>query len=36
MEAEKIIELIGRGRTDFIFQLLKVPNWKELLHQDQV
>ena len=24
------------GRTDYIFELLKEPNWKETLHQGQV
>jgi len=32
MEVEKILELISRGRTDFIVDLMKIPNWKELLH----
>ena len=36
METQKIIEYISRGRTDFIFQLMKDPNWKELLHEGQV
>ena len=36
MQTEKIIEYISRGRTDFIFELIKVPGWKELLHEGQV
>jgi uncharacterized protein len=36
MEIEKILELISRGRTDFILELLDKPNWKELLHEGQV
>ena len=36
MEMDKIIELISRGRTDYIFQLIRKPNWKELLHQGDV
>lgn len=36
MRAEKIIEHISRGRTDYIFDLLKAKNWKELLHQGPV
>lgn len=36
MEEEKIFELISRGRTDFIVQLLKNPNWKDLLHEGSV
>lgn len=36
MNTEKIIEHISRGRTDYIFQLLKEHNWKELLHQGPI
>lgn len=36
MEANKIIELISRGRTDFILELFKQPNWKEILQLGQV
>ncbi len=36
MEVKKIIEFIGRGRTDYIFQLFKKDNWKELLHNGPV
>ncbi len=36
MDVHKIIEYISRGRTDFIFELLKISNWKELLHQGQI
>lgn len=36
MKAEKILELISRGRTDYIFHLLKENNWKELLEQGEV
>ncbi len=36
MQAEKITELISKGRTDFIFQLLKLPGWKDLLNEGQV
>ncbi len=36
MEAQKIVEFISKGRTDFIFQLLKLPNWKEILNEGQV
>ena len=32
METAKILEFISRGRTDFIIELMKQPNWKELLH----
>jgi len=36
MEVDKIIEYISRGRTDYIFELLKHPNWKEVLLEGQV
>lgn len=36
MNAEKIIQLISRGRTDYIFELLKEPNWKVRLHEGQI
>ena len=36
MEVKKLIELISRGRTDFILELLTRPDWKELLHEGQV
>ncbi len=36
MEAQKIVEFISKGCTDFIFQLLKLPNWKEILNEGQV
>lgn len=36
MKVEKILELISRGRTDYIFHLLKEPNWKDLLNQGYI
>lgn len=36
MESEKIIAYISRGRTDFIFELMKKPDWKDLLHHGDV
>ena len=36
MDEKKITELISRGRTDFILELLTRPDWKELLHEGQV
>ena len=36
MEVDKIIEFISRGRTDYIFDLLKQPNWKGILLEGQV
>jgi ankyrin repeat protein len=35
MEVARIVELISRGRTDYIFELLKQPNWKDILNTGQ-
>ena len=35
MEVDKIIEFISRGRTDYIFDLLKQPNWKGIEYSGQ-
>src|ERR1700712_6092839 len=36
MQADKIIELISNGRTDYIFQLLQLPGWQNTLNGGQV
>ena len=36
MEAQAILELISRGRTDYIFKLLELPIWQEILHEGQI
>lgn len=36
MEVGKILDLISRGRTDYILELLNVPGWKEILNEGQV
>jgi len=36
MDTEKILDLISRGRTDFIFELISKPNWKIILHEGQI
>lgn len=36
MNPSKILELISRGRTDYIVELMKLPNWTELLKQGEV
>lgn len=36
MEVEKTLEYIGRGRTDFIIELMKQPDWQALLHQGHI
>lgn len=35
MEVEHILDHIRRGRTDYIFYLLRHPDWKTLLHEGQ-
>jgi len=36
METPKILEYISRGRTDFIIELLKKPDWKSLLQEGRI
>jgi ankyrin repeat protein len=36
MTTKEILSYISRGRTDFILQLMKEPDWKELLRQGTV
>lgn len=36
MKLSKVLELIGRGRTDYIVDLMRVENWKEVLNQGAV
>ncbi|HLK29935.1 MAG TPA: ankyrin repeat domain-containing protein [Puia sp.] len=36
METGKIVELISKGRTDFVLELLDKPDWKETLSKGQV
>ena len=36
MEQKTILEFISRGRTDFILELMKMPNWQVLLHEGAV
>jgi ankyrin repeat protein len=36
MDSKQLLEHIGRGRTDLIFDLLKVKDWKSLLNQGPV
>jgi ankyrin repeat protein len=36
MEMQKIFELISRGRTEYILELMIMPDWKNLLHEGQV
>ena len=36
MQAEKILEYISRGRTDFVFHLLHLSNWEKILQQGHI
>ncbi|MBE9461596.1 ankyrin repeat domain-containing protein [Dyadobacter subterraneus] len=36
MEVEKILELISQGRTDLIIELIKKPDWQDILHRGQI
>ncbi len=36
MDRETILDLISRGRTDFVFDLLKLSDWQKILHERQV
>ncbi len=36
MEVERILDHIARGRTDFIVELMKVPDWKEWLNKGAI
>ena len=36
MQTETIVDLISKGRTDLIFQLLKLPNWEDILNEGQI
>ncbi len=36
MELSRICELISRGRTDFIIELMKRDDWKEELYSGQI
>ena len=36
MEVTKILDMIARGRTDYIVELLQLPHWKDYLSQGEV
>jgi ankyrin repeat protein len=36
MQPAQIADYISRGRTDFIIELMKLPEWKTILHEGQV
>ncbi|MEZ5424225.1 MAG: ankyrin repeat domain-containing protein [Pyrinomonadaceae bacterium] len=35
-ERSDILNLIERGRTDLVFDLLKLPDWRDILHEGEV
>ncbi len=36
MDTQTLLDYLARGRTDLIFEFMKVPHWKELLTQGEV
>ena len=36
MKPQEILNLISRGRTDFIIELIKIPNWKDWLNEGRI
>jgi ankyrin repeat protein len=36
MKKESILDSISRGRTDLVFELLRLPDWREALREGQV
>ena len=36
MKLSKILDFISKGRTDFIIELMKIPEWETILHQGSV
>src|SRR5512143_1880807 len=36
MTTDAILEQIRRGRTDLVFELCRLPDWRRLLHEGQI
>ncbi|MGH9818535.1 MAG: ankyrin repeat domain-containing protein, partial [Pyrinomonadaceae bacterium] len=36
MKKEEILDRISRGRTDLVFELLRLPDWSAILHEGRV
>lgn len=36
MNEETLLDHISRGRTDLVFELLRLPNWRDVLHQGPI
>ncbi len=36
MDKETILDRISRGRTDLVFDLLKLPDWQSVLHEGEI
>lgn len=36
MNKQQILELISRGRTDLVFDLIALPDWQKVLHEGQI
>jgi ankyrin repeat protein len=36
MDRQAILDHISRGRTDLVFDLLRLPDWRDVLHEGQI
>lgn len=36
MDKQTILDRIGRGRTDLVFELLNLPDWQTVLHEGEI
>ncbi|MBV6496646.1 MAG: ankyrin repeat domain-containing protein [Acidobacteria bacterium ACB1] len=36
MDKETLLDRISRGRTDLVFDLLKLPDWRDILHEGEI
>jgi ankyrin repeat protein len=36
MNKEMLLDRIARGRTDLVFELMKLPDWRDVLHEGQI
>ena len=36
MDKETLLDRISRGRTDLVFELMKLPDWQSVLHEGEV
>ena len=36
MDKENFLDRIARGRTDLVFELLKLPDWQAVFHEGEI